>query len=110
MKLDSLKALYVHELDELHNGQGLLLKALPRLAQAAFSEELRLTFERYFGLAQDHSRRLDRIFSLLREWPTQTTCKTMKAILDEPFDLNAVARFIFQVEVNRAMNFFHATN
>jgi len=83
MKLDSLKTLYVHELNDQHNAQGLLLKLLPRLAQAACSEGLRLALERYVGQAQDHTRRLDRIFSLLKEWPVQSTCKAMKGVLEE---------------------------
>lgn len=83
MKLDSLRALYIHELNDLHDAESQLLKALPRMAKAASSEDLRLAFEKHLEQTQEHAQRLDCAFSLLREKPARATCKAMKGILEE---------------------------
>jgi len=83
MKLDSLRALFIHELNDLHDAESQLVKVLPRMAEAASSEDLRLAFERHSDQTQEHVRRLDRAFSLLEEKPTRMTCKAMKGILEE---------------------------
>jgi len=83
MRLDSLKALYVHELNDLHDAESQLIKMLPKMAKAASSEDLRLAFERHSDQTQEHLRRLDRAFSLVKEKPQRMTCKAMKGILEE---------------------------
>jgi ferritin-like metal-binding protein YciE len=83
MKLDSLRALYVHELNDLHDAEGQWLKVLPKLAKAASSEDLRLAFERHAEQTQEHLRRLERAFTLLKEKPARMTCKAMRGIIEE---------------------------
>jgi len=83
MQLDSLRALYIHELNDLHDAESQLIKALPTMAQAAWSEDLRLAFERHLDQTREHVRRLELAFSLLQESPKRTPCKAMKGILEE---------------------------
>ncbi|GIK16706.1 MAG: hypothetical protein BroJett003_16700 [Planctomycetota bacterium] len=83
MKLDSLKALLVHELNDLHDAERQLVKVLPKMAKAASSEDLRLALERHLDQAREHVRKLERAFSLLSEKPRRTTCKAMRGILEE---------------------------
>ena len=45
MKVTSLEDLLVEELRDLYNAEKQLLKALPRMAKAASSEQLRAAFE-----------------------------------------------------------------
>jgi ferritin-like metal-binding protein YciE len=45
MKLDTLQKLYTNELRDLYNAEHQLLKALPKMAKAASSEELKGAFE-----------------------------------------------------------------
>ena len=45
MNLDTLKELYVNELRDLYNAEGQLVKALPKMAKAASSDELKEAFE-----------------------------------------------------------------
>ena len=47
MKLDSLKTLYVNELRDLYNAENQLVKALPKMAKAASSEELKDAFDKH---------------------------------------------------------------
>jgi ferritin-like metal-binding protein YciE len=83
MKLDSLKALYIHELNDLHDAEKQLVKVLPKLAKAASSEDLRLAFNRHSDQTKKHVERLDRVFSSLKEKPKRVTCKAMKGIVEE---------------------------
>ena len=46
MKLDTLQQLYTDELRDLYNAESQLLKALPKMAKAASSEELKDAFEK----------------------------------------------------------------
>ena len=83
MQLDSLRALYLHELNDLHDAENQLVTALPRMVKAASSEDLRLAFERHLEQTYEHVRRLERAFSSLKERPVRTKCKAMKGILEE---------------------------
>lgn len=83
MKLDSLRTLYIHELNDLYDAEHQLLKALPKMAKAAACEDLRMDFEKHLGQTEEHVRRLERAFSLIEEKPTRMTCKAMKGLIEE---------------------------
>ena len=75
MKLDSLRTLFIHEVNDLHDAESQLVKSLPKMAKAASSEDLSLAFERHLGQTREHVRRLERVFSFLKEKPTRMSCK-----------------------------------
>jgi len=83
LKLDSLRTLYIHELNDLHDAERQLIKALPKMAKAASSEDLRLAFERHLDQTLEHVKRLERALDLLKERPTRVACKAMKGLLEE---------------------------
>jgi ferritin-like metal-binding protein YciE len=83
MKLDSLKKLYVEELRDLYNAENQLLKALPKMAKGAASDELKQAFEDHLEQTKEHVVRLDEIFDRLGEKPTGKTCKAMKGLIEE---------------------------
>jgi len=89
MQLDSLRALYIHELNDLHDAETQLIQALPRMAAAASSEDLRLTFDRRLDQTREHMRRLLRAFSTLNEKPRRATSQAMKGILKDAEDMIA---------------------
>jgi len=47
MKLDTLQILYIDELRDLYNAENQLLKALPKMAKGASSEELKDAIEKH---------------------------------------------------------------
>jgi ferritin-like metal-binding protein YciE len=49
MSHKNLKSLYVDELRDLYHSEQQLIKALPKMAKAANSDELRRGFEEYPG-------------------------------------------------------------
>ena len=83
MKLDNLKKLYVQELRDLYNAENQLVKALPKMAKAASSDELKQAFEDHLEQTEGHVERLEEIFKGLDESPKGKTCKAMKGLVEE---------------------------
>ena len=83
MKLDTLKTLYVDELRDLYNAENQLLKALPKMAKAASSEELKDAFGKHLEQTKTHVERLEEVFEDIGEKPKGKTCKAMKGLIEE---------------------------
>ena len=83
MKLDTLKTLYINELKDLYNAEGQLVKALPKMAKAAASDELQEAFEKHLEQTKAHVDRLEEVFEDIGEKPKGKTCKAMKGLIEE---------------------------
>jgi ferritin-like metal-binding protein YciE len=83
MKENRLRELYVEQLRDLYSAETQLVKALPKMAEAATSEELRTGFEQHLSQTQEHVRRLETIFENLSEKPTGEKCKGMEGLIKE---------------------------
>ena len=83
MKLDTLQTLYVDELRDLYNAENQLLKALPKMAKAASSEELKDALEKHLEQTKMHVERLEEVFEEIGEKPKGKTCKAMKGLIEE---------------------------
>ncbi|HEU5312957.1 MAG TPA: ferritin-like domain-containing protein [Candidatus Udaeobacter sp.] len=83
MKLDTLQKLYTDELRDLYNAENQLMKALPKMAKAASSEELKDAFEKHLEQTKGHVERLEQVFEELGEKPKGKTCRAMKGLIEE---------------------------
>jgi ferritin-like metal-binding protein YciE len=83
MKLNTLQKLYTDELRDLYNAENQLLKALPKMAKAASSEELKEAFEQHLEQTKGHVKRLEQVFAGLDEKPKGKTCRAMKGLIEE---------------------------
>ena len=83
MKLDTLEKLYINELKDLYNAENQLLKALPKMAKGASSDELKDAFEHHLKQTEGHVERLEEIFEELDENPKGKTCRAMKGLIEE---------------------------
>jgi ferritin-like metal-binding protein YciE len=83
MSLDSLHDLYVDELKDIHSAERQLLRALPRMAKAAESPELRSAFESHLKETEKQVERLDKIFAELEKKATGKKCKGMEGLIEE---------------------------
>jgi ferritin-like metal-binding protein YciE len=63
--LTTLHDLFVHELKDLYSAEKQLLKALPKMAKAANSEQLRAGFEEHLAQTEEQVARLEQIFQSL---------------------------------------------
>jgi ferritin-like metal-binding protein YciE len=83
MKVGTLHDLYVDELKDLYNAENQLVKALPKLAQAASAPELRTAFEEHLEQTRGHVQRLEQIFKKLDVSPKGKKCKAMEGLIEE---------------------------
>jgi ferritin-like metal-binding protein YciE len=83
MRLNSLNKLYLEELRDLYSAETQLVKALPKMAKGASSDELKQAFESHLEQTKEHVERLTEIFDRLDEKPTGKTCQGMKGLIEE---------------------------
>jgi ferritin-like metal-binding protein YciE len=87
MSLDSLHDLFVEELKDIYNAESQLTKALPKMAKAAASDELRMGFEEHLKETQKQIERLEQIFEELEMAPKGKKCKAMQGLIEEGSDI-----------------------
>src|ERR1700693_706410 len=83
MKINHLKHLYVEEMKDLYSAENQLVKALPKMAKASTSEDLRAGFEEHLNQTKEHVARLEKIFNALGESPKGKKCKGMDGLIKE---------------------------
>ncbi len=87
MHVQSLNALYLLDLRMLYNAEQQILKALPKMVDAASSAELKKAFQTHLDQTQLHVNRLEEVFEMHAEKPTGEKCAGMEAILKEASEL-----------------------
>jgi ferritin-like metal-binding protein YciE len=83
MKESALKELYVDELKDLYSAENQLVKALPKVAKAATSPQLKAGFEKHLKQTKEHVNRLERIFKGMKEDPHGKHCNGMEGLIKE---------------------------
>jgi ferritin-like metal-binding protein YciE len=83
----TLRSLLIDELRDVYHAERQLVKALPRLAKAATSDELRQAIESHLGETEEQVSRLEQAFELLNEPAKAKPCKGMQGIVEEAADL-----------------------
>ena len=83
MEINSLRELYVEQLRDLYDAENQLIKALPKMAKEASSDELRQSIEEHLEQTRGQAERLEQIFEQLGEKPKGKKCKGMQGLLEE---------------------------
>ena len=83
IKASNLKKLYVAELKDLYSAENQLVKALPKMAEAATSDDLRLGFQAHLKQTQEHVSRLEKLFKEMGESSKGKKCKGMEGLIEE---------------------------
>jgi ferritin-like metal-binding protein YciE len=81
--MESLRDLYVEELKDLYSAENQILKALPKMAKKASSDELRAAFEEHLEITRGQVERLESIFDDLERSPKGKRCKGMAGLIEE---------------------------
>jgi ferritin-like metal-binding protein YciE len=79
----SLRELYLDELRDLYDAEHRLVKALPKLAKEAESQELRSGFEKHLEQTKGHVERLQEIFESMGEKASGKRCAAMAGLIQE---------------------------
>ena len=87
MQLNSLNDVFVEQLADLYDAEQQLVKALPKMASAASSTELREAFEHHLEQTQNHVQRLDEVFANTGIQAPAETCKAMQGLIKEGEDV-----------------------
>ncbi len=82
-----LHELFLDELADILSAEQQLLKALPKMAKAAQSEELADAFNSHLEETREHASRMEQVFESLGEKAESKTCKAMKGLLEEGEEL-----------------------
>jgi ferritin-like metal-binding protein YciE len=80
---DTLNSLFEAEIRDLYDAEKQLVKALPKMAEAAVSEELRSGFEEHLQATKGHVSRLEEVFQSIDVKPKGKTCEAMKGLVAE---------------------------
>jgi ferritin-like metal-binding protein YciE len=83
MTKNSLLGLYIDELRDIYNAEKQLTKALPKMAKAATTEDLRNGFTEHLEQTRGHVERLEQIFEALGQRATGKTCVAMEGLVEE---------------------------
>ncbi|HEV7878138.1 ferritin-like domain-containing protein [Bradyrhizobium sp.] len=78
-----LNDLFLDTLKDIYYAEKQILKALPKMAKAAQSDELRAAFEKHYGETEGQVERLEQIFEILDKPARGKTCDAIQGILDE---------------------------
>ena len=79
----TLDDLFLDTLKDIYYAERQILKALPKMAKAADSAELRAGFETHRDEPEGHIERLEQVFELLGKTPRGKTCDAILGILEE---------------------------
>jgi len=83
MPSEGLRELYIDELKDLYSAENQLIKALPKMAKASSSDELRQGFEEHLEQTRGHVQRLEEIFKALDENLKGKKCLGMEGLIKE---------------------------
>jgi ferritin-like metal-binding protein YciE len=81
--LNSFDDLFTHQLKDLYDAELQLTEALPKMADAASSGDLRNAFNTHLMETRDHAKRLEQVFQRLGKSPDRQTCPAMKGLIKE---------------------------
>lgn len=83
MKIESMQDLFVSQIMDLYDAEQRLVKALPKMAEAAVSPQLRRAFESHLSETMGQVERLERIFAEAGQKAKAETCDAMKGLISE---------------------------
>jgi ferritin-like metal-binding protein YciE len=87
MKLNSLQELYVEQLRDLYDAEQQIIKALPKMIEAATSGDLKEALTGHLDVTKEQATRLEKIITTLGEKAKGEKCKGMQGVIDEGSDL-----------------------
>jgi ferritin-like metal-binding protein YciE len=83
MTVSNLGELFLHDLKDIYDAEKRLVKALPKMAKKATSEDLQAAFEEHASVTEEHVNRLERIFEALEKPLRGKKCAGMEGLVKE---------------------------
>lgn len=89
MTLDTLQALLLEQLQDIYYAEKQLVKALPKMAKAANTEELATAFTHHTEETREHVARLERVFEALGVPAKAKKCPAIEGLIEEASEMIA---------------------
>ncbi len=86
-KEKTLRDLFHDTLKDIYFAEKKILAALPKMAKAAQSDELRSAFEKHESETEEHVNRLEQVFEEIEAKPQGKTCDAILGIIEEGQDV-----------------------
>ena len=83
MRTETFQDFYHKLLSNALDAENQLIKALPKMAKAASSDELRNGFEEHLEQTREHAARIEQIFQNSGEKAKRIKCKAMEGLIEE---------------------------
>lgn len=87
MKLNNLEDVFKHQLQDLHSAEQQLTEALPKMAEAASSSELKEAFKEHLEQTREQQRRIEELGETLGVDVKGETCQAMTGLIKEGAEL-----------------------
>jgi ferritin-like metal-binding protein YciE len=82
-EVTTLRDAFLDEIRDIYHAEKQLVKALPKLAKAATSPQLRTALENHLVETENQVSRLEQVFELVGEKAEAKTCQGMAGIIEE---------------------------
>jgi ferritin-like metal-binding protein YciE len=82
-KAKTLQDLFHDTLKDIYFAEKKILSALPKMARAANSDEVRAAFDKHEGETEGQVERLEQVFQILGQTPKGKTCDAIVGIIEE---------------------------
>jgi ferritin-like metal-binding protein YciE len=83
MRLDTLEDVLIEQIADLYNAEQQLVRALPKMAGAAHSDELRNALQEHLQQTEGHVTRLEEVMRHASKTVPQETCEAMQGLIRE---------------------------
>ena len=83
MKLDNLEDLLHEQLKDLYDAEQRIIDALPKMASAAHTSQLKEAFQRHLEETRGQKTRLERVFRDLGHEPQAESCEATQGLIEE---------------------------
>jgi ferritin-like metal-binding protein YciE len=83
MKINTLADLYMVQIRDMHSCENQIIKALPKMIDAASHPELKKAFEKHLEQTRVHLTRLNQILGELKQSPGSKVCAAAAGLIEE---------------------------
>jgi ferritin-like metal-binding protein YciE len=79
----TMRELLTEEMADIYNAEKQLVRALPKMARGATSDQLRMAFEQHLDETREQVRRIEQAFEALGQRPKSKKCDGMEGLIKE---------------------------
>lgn len=83
MKVENLETLFVDSLKDLYDAEHQIMDALPKMVEASSSPDLKRGLQNHLEQTRGQARRLEQVFSDIKQRPSRKKCVGMQGIIAE---------------------------